>query len=140
MSNYLKICAVNSLIHCLGFATLIVLNEFVLRMYLSWGWEFGSRGIAPGAVIRLVLLTFFIANLAIVLIPARKIKFLISILFALITAWFLLPSHPLRAIFYCALGLAITVLCIHSSFWASRKLLKRTNASLPTYESQKNRT
>jgi hypothetical protein len=130
MSNYLKICAVNLLIHCLGFATLVALNEFILRMYLAWGWEFGSRGIAPGAAIRLVLLTFFITNLAIVLIPARNIKFLTSIFFVLVTAWFLLPSHPLRAIFYCSSGLAITMSCIYGSSWSSKKLLKTTNAHL----------
>lgn len=124
MSTYVKSSIVNILIHSLGLAALIAFNDIALHFYLSWIGDFGSRGIAPGMVIRLVLLIFCITNLLIAITPNRLIKIGLAATFILTTAWFLLPAHPLRTLFYCTSGGAITLLSIYLSSQANQKLAK----------------
>lgn len=119
MSNYLKLCAINALIHSVGFAFLIIINDITIRLYLAWGGEFDSRGIAPGAALRLVLATFFIANLTIIFIPQKQAKIGLAMAFVVVTAFFLLPSHPLRAAFYCATEGLITLCAICCAAWVN---------------------
>lgn len=119
MRNYLKSCSINALIHSVGFALLIIINDITIRLYLAWGGEFGSRGIAPGAALRLVLALFFITNLTIIVIPQKKVKIGLAMAFVVVTAYFLLPSHPLRAAFYCATGGLITLYSIYCAVWVN---------------------
>lgn len=115
MNGYLKNCTINVLTHGLGLVALIIINEIVLKTYLVWHGDFDSRGVAPGAVTRLVLLLFTAINLAIACTPIKSMKIGGCASFILLTAWMLLPIHPLRTIFYCTVGGLIT---FHSIYFA----------------------
>lgn len=122
MSTYVKTSIVNILIHGFGLIALVTLNDITLHFYRSWIGDFWSRGIAPGMVIRLVLLIFCITNLLIAFTPNRSIKIGLAVAFILVTAWFLLPAHPLRALLYCTSGGMITLFSIYLSSQANKKL------------------
>ncbi|MCJ8170457.1 hypothetical protein [Atopomonas sediminilitoris] len=121
MSSYWKTCLVSALAHGLGLVLFVVTNDIAHHLYLLWNGGFGSRGIAPGAVFYLVLLVFSVANLLVVFIPFRKVKYGAGVVFSIATAALLLPQHPLRALFYVASGWLVIVVCIYVSSWLSNK-------------------
>lgn len=126
MNRYLKSCMITTFTHGLGLLGLIITNEIALKIYLAWNGDFDSRGIAPGAVTRLVLLLFTVLNLTIAITPIKSIKLGGCAAFIVLTAWILLPSHPLRTIFYCTTGGLITLCSIYFAAHLNRIAIKST--------------
>ncbi len=115
---------VNLCIHGLGLVLLLIFNDIAIYLYQEWFGGFDSRGIAPGAVTRLVILLFVITNLVIALAPIKWIKILLGVSFVFATAWFLLPNHPLRAIFYCITGGSLSFASIFAASWLNNVISK----------------
>lgn len=128
MNEKLSAYGINLCIHGLGLVLLLILNDIAIHLYLEWHGGFDSRGIAPGAVTRLIILLFAITNLAIALAPVKWIKILLGVFFIFATAWFLLPSHPLRAVFYCITGGALSFASIFSASWVNTVISRSRNA------------
>ena len=63
-------------------------------------------------ITRVALLVFVMTNLAIALAPWRKLKFFIAATASVSYALFLLPAHPLRALFYLFLIGTLSLLAI----------------------------
>lgn len=115
MKNKIRVCAINLCIHSAALALLVGLNDIAHKLYKAWIGDFGSRGIAPGSVTLLVILLFIVFDASAAIIPLKAVKISLGVAFVLTTAWFLLPSHPLRAAFYCVAGGLLTFASISAA-------------------------
>lgn len=127
MKEKLSTYGINLCVHGLGLVLLLIFNDIAIYLYLKWFGGFDSRGIAPGAVTRLVILLFVISNLAIALAPIKWIKTLFGVSFIFATAWFLLPSHPLRGVFYCVTGGSLSFASIFAASWLNKVISRSRN-------------
>lgn len=110
--NFFAVSALNLIVHvgfCFVFA---VANDLGLMLYKQFLGETASRGYTPGSITRLALLVFVIANLAIALAPWKTLKTCMAVAATLFLALFLLPEHPLRALFYFLLTGALSAIAI----------------------------
>lgn len=105
------------LIACFLFA---LINDIYLSIYKHFQISFDSRGYAPGAVTRLAFLHMFISCFLMAATPWRVIKVGIALLTSFSLAWLLLPYHPLRALFYCGLLMALSICAM-----AAESLIRR---------------
>lgn len=110
--NFFAVSAINSIVHAGICFVFVVANDLGLMLYKHVFGEAASRGYMPGSITRLALLVFIIANLAIALAPWKTLKICIAVSTAASYALFLLPEHPLRALFYFLLIGALSVIAI----------------------------
>jgi hypothetical protein len=116
--------AINLIVHALAVAAFVIISNVAHIVHLAWLGEFGSRGIAPGAAIRLTLLVLIITNFLIAVVTSKTAKLVLIFLYIAIEAWFLFPSHPLRAILYCSAGAIISLIAVYSSAAANSMICK----------------
>lgn len=95
--------------HLLACALFVLANDLGIALYKQLQGGIEARGYAPGAVTRLALLHVVVANLFMAFVPWRTLKVGIAVLASASLAWLLLPYHPLRAMFYCGLLLALSL-------------------------------
>lgn len=103
---------INLIVHAVFCSAFVVTNDLGLMLYKQFFGETGSRGYMPGMITRVALLVFVTINFAIALAPWRKLKFCIAVTAAVSYALFLLPAHPLRALFYLFLTGTLSMLAI----------------------------
>jgi hypothetical protein len=115
------------LCHLAACLVFVVANDIGLSLYQNFLAETGSRGIAPGAVTRLVFLQFVISSALIALVPVHRLKLAVIVVAMAMLAWSLLPQHPMRAIFYCTLNGVLSVAAV----MATRRFVQWLNTRWP---------
>ncbi len=110
--NLLTITSLNLIVHGIFCVAFVVANDLGLMLYKQFFGSQGSRGYMPGLITRVALLVFMTANFAVALAPWKKLKVCIAVSAAVSYALFLLPAHPLRALFYLILTGTLSVLAI----------------------------
>ncbi|WP_165677127.1 hypothetical protein [Metapseudomonas otitidis] len=112
---------IKTIAHHLFSCTLFVfINELYLSLCKQFQTSFDAREYVPGAVTRLALLHMTISCFLMAVTPWRVIKVGIALLTSVSLAWLLLPYHPLRALFYCGLLLALSICAM-----AAESLIRR---------------
>ncbi|WP_165672483.1 hypothetical protein [Metapseudomonas otitidis] len=112
---------IKTIAHHLFSCTLFVfINELHLSLCKQFQTSFDAREYVPGAVTRLALLHMAISCFLMAVTPWRVIKVGIALLTSVSLAWLLLPYHPLRALFYCGLLLALSICAM-----AAESLIRR---------------
>ncbi len=114
------------LIHGLFCVGYVFLNDFVAHLYGSINGGLTSRGVNIRLTSRFLFEVFIGINLVLALIPSLRIRLLLwAVWVALIPLW-LLPHHPLRALFYGvaqgAFTLAAILACAGLDAWCRRKV------------------
>lgn len=116
---------------CVGYA---VLNDFVAHLYGSINGGLTSRGVSIRLTSQFLFELFIAINLVLALIPFIKAKLILWALWVLLIPLWLLPDHPLRALFY-GLGqgtftLAAILISSALDFWYTRKVATRNTSGL----------
>jgi hypothetical protein len=106
------ITSLNLVVHGIFCVVFVVANDLGLMLYKQFVGSPGSRGYMPGMITRVALLVFVTINFVIALAPWRKLKFCIAVTAAISYSLFLLPAHPLRALFYLFLTGTLSMLAI----------------------------
>ena len=107
--------AINLIVHALAVAAFVIISNVAHIVHLAWLGEFGSRGIAPGAAIRLTLLVLIITNFLIAVVTSKTAKLVLIFLYIAIEAWFLFFFFFIRKILYCSAGAIISLIAVYSS-------------------------
>lgn len=110
--NLLTITSLNLVVHGIFCVAFVVVNDLGLMLYKQFFGNQSSRGYMPGMITRVALLVFITANFAVALAPWKKLKVCIAVSAAVSYALFLLPAHPLRALFYLFLTGILSMLAI----------------------------
>lgn len=124
-------CVVIHALFCAGYA---LLNDFVAHLYGSINGGLTSRGVTIRLTSQFLFELFIAINLVLALIPFLRAKLILwAVWVALIPLW-LLPDHPLRALFY-GLGqgtftLAAILLSSGLNFWYTRNVATRSTSGL----------
>ena len=98
--------------HSLACLLFPVSTSLGLKAYASlFGAPF-SRGVAIGLAIQLIFAVFVLANSFIALITSLKAKIALTCTLVIANLAYLLPQHPLRALFFAGLSGGLTCAAI----------------------------
>lgn len=128
--NPSTITSLNLIVHGVFFVAFVVANDLGLMLYKQFVGSPGSRGYMPGMITRVALLVFITINFAVALAPWRNLKFFIAVTAAVSYALFLLPAHPLRALFYLCLMGTLSMLAIVLAEKMVQTVIARSNKSM----------
>jgi len=124
------ITSLNLVVHGIFCIAFVVANDLGMMLYKQFVGSPGSRGYMPGMITRVALLVFVTINFAVALAPWRKLKFFIAVTAAISYALFLLPAHPLRALFYLFLTGTLSMLAIVLAEKMVQTLIARSNKAM----------
>jgi hypothetical protein len=72
-----------------------------------------SRGVAIGLAVQLIFAAFVLANVLIALTTSMKVKIVLTSALVIANLTYLLPQHPLRALFFAGLSGVLTLAAIY---------------------------
>jgi len=95
---------------CLLFPLAVTLG---FKAYVAiWGGP-ASRGVALGLAVQLIFAAFVLANAFIALVENLRAKIFITAVLVVANLAYLLPQHPLRALFFAGLSGGLTLAAIY---------------------------
>ena len=109
-------------VHALGCLLFIVLSWLGFYLYTQLAGSLGSRGVAGGLALLLVFYVYAGTNLVLALLPDGRVKPLLCTLLGVAVLAYLLPQHPLRALYFSVLSGALSWLAVRASARLSRYL------------------
>ncbi|MGE8358700.1 hypothetical protein [Pseudomonas sp.] len=133
--NYVSASALNLVVHAAFCFAFVVVNDWGLTLYKQFVGEATSRGYAPGGATRLALGVFAIANAAIALSPWKILKGAWVAGAIVFLTFHLLPTHPLRAVFYIALTGVLSMAAIVLAAGIVQAMAARSKSAEPGHES-----
>ena len=107
--------------HALGCLLFIVLSWLGFFLYTQLFGSLGSRGVAGGLALLLVFYVYAGTNLLLALLPPGRGKPLLCGVLGVAVLAYLLPQHPLRAIYFSVLAGGLSWLAV----LASARLVER---------------
>ncbi len=102
-------------VHALGCLLFIVLSWLGFYLYTQLFGSLGSRGVAGGLALLLVFYVYAGTNLLLALLPPGRVKPLLCGLLGAAVLVYLLPQHPLRAIYFSVLSGGLSWLAVLAS-------------------------
>lgn len=116
-------CVLIHSLFCVGYT---FLNDFVAHLYGALNGGLTSRGVNIRLTSKFLFELFIAINLVLALIPVFRVKLALWAVWVLLIPLWLLPDHPLRALFY-GLGqgtftLAAILVSTGLDFWYTRKV------------------
>ena len=108
--------------HALGCLLFIVLSWLGFFLYTQLFGSLGSRGVAGGLALLLVFYVYAGTNLLLALLPPGRGKPLLCGVLGVAVLAYLLPQHPLRAIYFSVLAGGLSWLAVLASARLSRYL------------------
>ncbi|MGK5062084.1 hypothetical protein [Janthinobacterium sp. LB3P112] len=108
--------------HALGCLLFIVLSWLGFYLYTQLFGSLGSRGVAGGLALLLVFYVYAATNLLLALLPPGQWKPVLCALLGAAVLAYLLPQHPLRAIYFSALSGALSWLAVLASARLAERL------------------
>ncbi|CAI8964244.1 MULTISPECIES: hypothetical protein [Pseudomonas] len=91
-------------VHVLAIVTYLLLHNTGMTMYRQMAGGLMSRGVAIGMGMYLIFYFVVLMNLVIALVPRLKWRLLLAAAIPAAILLYLLPQHPLRALFCSVLG------------------------------------
>ena len=101
--------------HALGCLLFIVLSWLGFFLYTQLFGSLGSRGVAGGLALLLVFYVYAGTNLLLTLLPDGRWKAVLCGVLATAVLAYLLPQHPLRAIYFSVLAGGLSWLAVLAS-------------------------
>ncbi|MDN2703191.1 hypothetical protein O0881_14465 [Janthinobacterium sp. SUN100] len=98
--------------HALGCLLFIALSWLGFYLYTQLFGSLGSRGVAGGLALLLVFYVYAGTNLLLALLPPGRVKPLLCGLLGAAVLAYLLPQHPLRAIYFSVLAGGLSWLAV----------------------------
>lgn len=100
------------LVHLLSVVVYVLLNGLLVGWYKHYTGGLMSRGVSVGIALYMVFWFFAGMSLLIAVLPRVKGKLIATGVMVAVIIWFLMPGHPLRALFYSALSGGLSLLAI----------------------------
>lgn len=104
--------AIALVVHLLAIVTYLWLHNTGMTMYRQMAGGLMSRGVAIGMGMYLIFYFVVLMNLAIALVPRLKWRLLLVAAIPAAILLYLLPQHPLRAMFCSVLGLSTALAAV----------------------------
>ncbi|ROL67467.1 hypothetical protein [Pseudomonas vranovensis] len=104
--------AIALVVHLLAIVTYLWLHNTGMTMYRQMAGGLMSRGVAIGMGMYLIFYFVVLMNLAIALVPRLKWRLLLAAAIPAAILLYLLPQHPLRALFCSVLGLSTALAAV----------------------------
>ncbi|QVM96833.1 hypothetical protein JYG36_01160 [Pseudomonas sp. SORT22] len=104
--------AIALVVHLLAIVTYLWLHNTGMTMYRQMAGGLMSRGVAIGMGMYLIFYFVVLMNLAIALVPRLKWRLLLAAAIPAAILLYLLPQHPLRAMFCSVLGLSTALAAV----------------------------
>ena len=101
--------------HALGCLLFIGLSWLGFFLYTQLFGSLGSRGVAGGLALLLVFYVYAGTNLLLALLPPGRWKPVLCALLGAAVLAYLLPQHPLRAIYFSVLAGGVSWLAVLAS-------------------------
>ncbi|MGK5021919.1 hypothetical protein [Janthinobacterium sp. LB2P10] len=108
--------------HALGCLLFIVLSWLGFFLYTQLFGSLDSRGVAGSRALLLVFYMYAGTNLLLALLPPGRLKPLLCALLGAAVLAYLLPQHPLRAIYFSVLSGGLSSLAVLASARLGRRL------------------
>ncbi|WP_327439229.1 hypothetical protein [Pseudomonas donghuensis] len=99
-------------VHVLAIVTYLLLHNTGMTMYRQMAGGLMSRGVAIGMGMYLIFYFVVLMNLVIALVPRLKWRLLLAAAIPATILLYLLPQHPLRALFCSVLGFSTALVAI----------------------------
>lgn len=82
-----------------------------------------SRGVAIGLAVQLIFAVFVLANALIAMTTSMQVKIILTSALIIANLTYLLPQHPLRALFFAGLSgvLTLAAICMATRLTSERK-------------------
>lgn len=90
----------------------VALNYYCVTLYKHLAGGLTSRDVAIGIAMYLIFYFFIFMNALIAFIPKVKIKLIFVFLMMGLILFYLLPQHPVRAMFYSMFTGSLTVIAV----------------------------
>ena len=113
-------------VHLFAVAAYVALNGTLVGWYKQYAGGLTSRGVSIGLGMYLVFWFFCAMNLVIALLPRVWGKVQATVFMAAIIGFYLMPDHPLRALFYSALSGGVSLVAIAVNAQLQRYFLTLT--------------
>lgn len=104
--------AIALIVHVLAIVTYLLLHNTGMTMYRQMAGGLMSRGVAIGMGMYLIFYFVVLMNLVIALVPRLKWRLLLAAAIPATILLYLLPQHPLRALFCSVLGFSTALAAI----------------------------
>ncbi|MDD1016138.1 hypothetical protein [Pseudomonas rubra] len=104
--------AIALVVHLLAVAAYLWLHNTGMTMYRQMAGGLMSRGVAIGMGMYLIFYFVVLMNLVMALVPRLKWRLLLAAMIPAAILLYLLPQHPLRALFCSVLGFATALAAI----------------------------
>ncbi|APA69287.1 hypothetical protein [Janthinobacterium sp. 1_2014MBL_MicDiv] len=101
--------------HALGCVLFVFLSWLGFYLYTQLFGALGSRGVAGGLALLLVFYVYAGTNLLLALLPPGRWKPVLCGLLGAAVLAYLLPQHPLRAIYFSVLSGGLSWLAVRAS-------------------------
>lgn len=99
-----------------------ILSDIGLQLYTALFGPPFARNVGIGLASQLVFFSFIFTNFIIVFISNIKLKIVVSLIQIACVLLYLLPQHPLRAVFFASISFGLTLLAIT----AANRLMRST--------------
>lgn len=113
-------------VHLFAVAAYVALNGTLVGWYKHYAGGLTSRGVSIGLAMYLVFWFFCAMNLVIALLPRVWGKVQATVFMMAIIGFYLMPDHPLRALFYSALSGGVSLVAIAVNAQLQRYFLNLT--------------
>lgn len=108
--------------HALGCVLFIMLSWLGFFLYTQLFGSLGSRGVAGGLALLLVFYVYAGTNLLLALLPPGRWKPVLCALLGVAVLAYLLPQHPLRAMYFSVLSGTLSWLAVLASARLAERL------------------
>ena len=108
--------------HALGCLLFIALSWLGFFLYTQLFGSLGSRGVAGGLALLLVFYVYVGTNLLLALLPNGRVKPVLCGVLGAAVFVYLVPQHPLRALYFSVLSGGLSWLAVLASARLSRYL------------------
>ncbi len=112
----------NFALHALACVLFVLLNDYAVSYYKQQFGGFTARGVAAGMVAWGAWYLLMIFSVPIALFLRLRVRLLLTLVQALLILYWLLPEHPVRALFYSSLNGGLTLLAVLLSDGMGRRL------------------
>ncbi|MBM3104840.1 MAG: hypothetical protein RR736_05935 [Pseudomonas sp.] len=112
----------NFALHTLACVLFVLLNDYAVSYYKQNFGGFTARGVAAGMVAWGAWYLLIIFSIPIAMIMRLRVRLLLTLAQAALILYWLMPEHPVRALFYASLNGSLTLMAVLLSEGIGRHL------------------
>lgn len=112
----------NFALHTLACVLFVLLNDYAVSYYKQNFGGFTARGVAAGMVAWGAWYLLMIFSIPVAMIMRLRVRLLLTLAQSALILYWLMPEHPVRALFYASLNGSLTLMAVLLSEGIGRHL------------------